>query len=137
MVVSTYDIYSNPRPISHHAPTCINSHPCFALSIFGYIYLLDLIMHNESASAPCLIEHNVHLEKEVMASTKVNISSEQVLDEWNSLVQREENVAYKVQVSCQTMEYNQGTCSDKIFQYCPSELREEICDWCYRVIDRW
>lgn len=70
----------------------------------------------------------------------MGVSFDQVFDEWNSLVHREENAAYKIQTSCHTssssFEYdNQDGSSNRTFQYCPTALREDICDWCYRVID--
>ena len=56
-----------------------------------------------------------------------------VLDEWNMLVEREQSSAYEIET------IKQGESSDITFPYCPASLiaREDICEWCYQVIDQW
>ena len=53
----------------------------------------------------------------------ITVASEQAFDEWSSLVEREESAAYNV-------EYNG-------IQICSSETREDICNWCYKLVDHW
>lgn len=57
---------------------------------------------------------------------------DEVLDEWNMLVVRERSAAYEIET------IKQGQSSDIIFPYCPASLieREDICEWCYQVIDQ-
>lgn len=68
---------------------------------------------------------------------------EEAIEEWNALAKREENAAYRIQASRRSatgatmppMEDREDDSSDTAFQSCPSELREEICEWFYRVVD--
>lgn len=54
---------------------------------------------------------------------------DQVIEEWDSLVQREGNEAYKV-------ECDENKSPDRVLMNsCPASFREQICDWCYQVID--
>jgi len=84
------------------------------------------------------------------------VSIDQVFDEWKALVQREGKDAYRVGPSSSSLSLSSSSssleCDDnqddghqqpsninnnnnRPFQSCPKELREMICDWCYRVID--
>lgn len=64
------------------------------------------------------------------------------LDQWNSLVEREENIAYRVQPSSSTdqkdgppqQEHTLSEHNDFVHS-CPALWREKICEWCYEVID--
>ena len=59
------------------------------------------------------------------AKTTVVDKMEQALDQWNSLVEREENDAYQI--------IRQGN-NDSA---CPAAWREKICEWCFQVVDHW
>ena len=68
----------------------------------------------------------------------MNASLKQVTEEWNALVQREECAAYRAPASHDPVEpINWGQTPDRILEICPADLREDICEWCYRVTDYW
>lgn len=70
-----------------------------------------------------------------LARAMTNNKSElldQVFEEWNSLVQREEEDAYKVM----SLECDGNKSPDRVLKSCPTTFRGEICDWCYQVIDQ-
>lgn len=59
------------------------------------------------------------------AKTTVVDKMEQALDQWNSLVEREENDA------CQIIrQENNGSA-------CPAAWRDKICEWCFQIVDHW
>lgn len=79
-----------------------------------------------------------------LLTTIMSESFEEVFDKWASLMEGELKAAYRVQAPCHarsslssspTENNNQNQPSKRIFQSCPTELRVEICEWCYRVID--
>jgi len=67
------------------------------------------------------------------------IKVDQAIDEWNALIKREENAAYRVQTSS-PLSPMEGKEEDRssdmtIRRSCPSHVREDICEWCYQVVD--
>mmetsp|Transcript_6286 Transcript_6286/g.15628 ORF Transcript_6286/g.15628 Transcript_6286/m.15628 type:complete len:274 (+) Transcript_6286:205-1026(+) len=63
---------------------------------------------------------------------------DQAVDEWNSLVEREEKVAYQVQPSSSLDGQYRGEHSSSALANgnpCPPLWREKICEWCFQVID--
>ena len=56
----------------------------------------------------------------------ITVASEQAFDEWSTLVEREESAAYNVELN-----------NDNGIQICSTEMREDICDWCYKLVDHW
>ena len=65
--------------------------------------------------------------------------SDQALDQWNSLVEREENEAYKVQPPSTASPVHSLLAdeSDALHSACPAAWREKICEWCFYVVDEW
>jgi len=57
---------------------------------------------------------------------------DEAIDQWKYLVEREENVAYKIQPLPSS-----GQRGDNMnaVHCCPSVWREKICEWCYQVVD--
>ena len=60
---------------------------------------------------------------------------DQALDEWNALVRRERNPANRVRTYSPGEDGSPPPSSERRYHSCPPELREEICDWFYRVVD--
>lgn len=65
---------------------------------------------------------------------------DQVFDEWISLVQQEDNADYKIQTAASSSAFAYDNLrwrpsSDKTFEYCRTVFRDDICDWCYQLID--
>ena len=65
-------------------------------------------------------QHRLPFQRKKVGN-KMSESVDWVLEQWNALVQRKENTAYKSAVSFG----------------CDQALRVKICEWCYQVIDIW
>lgn len=59
---------------------------------------------------------------------------DQALDQWNSLVEREEKEAYKVRSPSLEQQQHDGGQLRPI-SCCPTVWREKICEWCFQVVD--
>ena len=71
---------------------------------------------------------------------------DQAVEEWNSLVERQECLAYKVQQPTSVASDRQNrycrrhswlTKKKIAIPSCPSVWREKICQWCFEVVDHW
>jgi len=53
-------------------------------------------------------------------------------EEWNALVEQEENPAYQVHPPAGSLSLDQLHINS-----CPKVWREKICEWQFQVIDHW
>jgi len=53
-------------------------------------------------------------------------------EEWNALVEQEENPAYQVHPPASSLSLDQLHINS-----CPKVWREKICEWQFQVIDHW